>query len=422
MSQQPQEPTEFAAFIGIDWADRKHDFCLHTVASGKRERGVLEHKPAAITEWAAQLRERFAGAPIAVAVELAQGPIVSALLEHDIFVVFPVNPTTLAKYRTAFTPSRAKDDPTDAEIALELLVRHRDKLTPLAQQSGDMRALRRLVEDRRTLVHDRVRITNRITAALKQYFPQPLDWFRDKETEVFAAFLERWPTLPAVQRAHTKTLVDFFHAHHVRYSARIDERIASIRTEKALTTDPAVIGPARMLVQALLPQLRAVSEAIATFDAEIDRLCGLLPDYDLFRALPGAGPVFSARLLAAFGEQRERFPTAYALQCFAGVAPVTERSGQKNWVHWRFSCNTFLRQTFVEWAAQSIAKSFWAKAFYDQARARGASRHAALRALAFKWIRILFRCWQDRRPYDEARYLDALRKRHSPLLKFAAET
>lgn len=421
MSSQPPQPTEFAAFIGIDWADRKHDFCLHPAAGGKRERGVFEHKPEAITEWANRLRERFAGAAIAVAVELSQGPIVSALLEHDVFVIFPVNPNTLAKYRSAFKPSRAKDDPTDAEVALEILVHHRDKLTPLSPQSADMRVLRQLVESRRSLVHDRVRITNRITAALKEFYPQPLDWFEHKDTGVFAAFLERWPSLPDVQRAKDKALVEFFQAHHVRYPAVIQKRIAAIRAAKALTTDRAVIVPAQMLVRALLPQLRAVSEAIEAFNAEIERLCEKLPDYDLFRNLPGAGPVLSARLLAAFGEQRERFPTAYALQCFAGVAPVTERSGNKNWVHWRFSCSTFLRQTFVEWSAESIAKSFWARAFYEQARERGMSRHAALRALAFKWIRILFRCWQDRRPYDESHYLSALQKRHSPLLKFAAE-
>jgi transposase len=414
------QPTEFAAFIGIDWADRKHDFCLQVAGSEKRERGVLEHKPATIEAWAFGLRERFGGAPVAVAVELSQGPIVSALLEHDFVVLFPVNPATLAKYRAAFTPSRAKDDPTDAAIALELLVRHRDKLRALAPQSPNMRALQRLVQDRRSLVHDRVRITNRITAALKAYFPQPVDWFRDKETEVFAAFLERWPTLPAVQRAQTKTLVDFFHAHHVRYSVTVEKRIAAIREEKALTSDPAVIGPAKLLVQALLPQLRAVSEAIRSFDAEIARMAVELPDYDLFRALPGAGPVFSARLLAAFGEQRERFPTAYALQCFAGVAPVLKRSGNTRTVRWRYSCNTFLRQTFVEWVAGTIGHSFWAKAFYERARQKGASRHAALRALAFKWIRILHRCWQDKRPYDESRYLEALKKRQSPLLKFAA--
>jgi transposase len=369
-----QQTVPFAAFIGIDWADRKHDFCLQPAAGGTSERGVLEHRPAAITAWAVALRERFGGAPVAVAVE----------------------------------------------IALELLVRHRDKLAPLAPQSAPMRALQRLVQDRRLLVHDRVRITNRIVAALKAYFPQPVEWFRDKETELFAAFLERWPTLPSVQRAHTKTLVDFFHAHHVRYSTAVDKRIAAIRAEQPLTSDAAVIGPAKLLVQALLPQLRAVTEAIRRFDSEIERVAAELPDVDLFRALPGAGPVFSARLLAAFGEQRDRYPNAYALQCFAGVAPVTKRSGNKSAVTWRFACNTFLRQTFVEWAAGTVVHSFWAKAFYERARQRGTSRQATLRALAFKWIRILHRCWQDRRTYDESRYLEALKARQSPLLKFAA--
>jgi hypothetical protein len=109
------------------------------------------------------------------------------------------------------------------------------------------------------------------------------------------------------------------------------------------------------------------------------------------------------------------------LQKYAGVAPVTERSGNKSWVHWRLSCPTFIRQTFVEWSAQTLTQSFWAKAFYDAFKARGGSHQAALRALAFKWIRILHRCWVDRKPYDESKYLLALQKRGAPLLKFAAE-
>src|ERR1051326_4183884 len=112
---------EFAAFIGIDWADRKHDVCLAVPGSTKLEYLVLEHRPAAIRAWAEKLRERFGGATVAVCLELSRGPIVSALLEHDFFVLFPVQPATLARYRSAFTTSRAKDDPTDAAIALELL-------------------------------------------------------------------------------------------------------------------------------------------------------------------------------------------------------------------------------------------------------------------------------------------------------------
>ena len=416
-----EQPTDFAAYLGIDWADRKHDFCLRVSGENSVERGVVEHRPAALNTWADALRERFGGRPIAVAVEMSRGPIVSALLEHAFFVIFPVNPSTLARYRRAFAPSGAKDDPTDAQIAVDLLLRHRDKLTPLRQDSANMRILQRLVERRRSFVHDRVRITNRLVAALKEYFPQPVEWFRDKETKVFAAFLERWPTLPSVQRATDKTLISFLHEHHVVRSSAIDRRIAAIRSEQVLTTDPAVITPAKLTVELLLPQLRATSAAIERFDEEIQALCAQLADYELFGTLPGAGPVFSARLLAAFGEIRERFTDAGALQRYAGVAPVTERSGQKNWVHWRYASSTFVRQTFVEWAASSIAKSFWAEQFYRLHRSKGASRNATLRALAFKWIRILFRCWVDRRPYDESRYLSALQKRHAPLLQFAAK-
>jgi transposase len=415
-----EEASEFAAFVGIDWADRKHDVCLHVPGAVALESSVLEHRPTVIDAWARQLRERFGGRPVAVCLELAQGPIVSALLEYEFFVIFPVNPSTLAKYRRAFVPSGAKDDPTDAALALDLLLRHPEKLAPLRRESENMRALRRLVEARRDLVQDRVRVTNRLTFTLKEYFPQIVEWFRDKETDVFAAFLERWPSLQASQRARHDTLVAFFYAHSVRRADTIDRRIDAIRTERPLTSDPAIIEPAIAVVATLIPQLRALSAGIVRLDADIAVRCKALPDFRLFSELPGAGPVFASRLLAAFGEQRERFADAAAVQKCVGVAPVTERSGNKHWVHWRWACPTFLRQTFVEWAASSISHSFWARAFYDSHKAKGSSHNASIRALAFKWIRILFRCWVDRTPYNESRYLSALQKRHSPLLKFAA--
>ena len=138
--------------------------------------------------------------------------------------------------------------------------------------------------------------------------------------------------------------------------------------------------------------------------------------YALFAALPGAGSILAPRLLVAFGEQRERYASAAQLQQYAGVAPVLERSGKKCWVHWRLACPTFLRQTFVEWAGSTIPRSFWASAYYHRQRAKGSSHQAAVRALAYKWIRILYRCWQTRTPYDESVYLLALKHRGSPLI------
>ena len=112
----------YTAYIGIDWADTKHDICLQAAGSEQREFACLPHQVGDIEQWALSLRQRFGG-PIAIALELAQGPIVYALQKYDFLVLFPINPSTLAKYREAFTPSRAKDDPTDAELALDLLLR-----------------------------------------------------------------------------------------------------------------------------------------------------------------------------------------------------------------------------------------------------------------------------------------------------------
>jgi hypothetical protein len=138
----------FTAFVGIDWADAKHDICVQAAGNSRREFSCIAHEPAAIESWACSLRERFGG-PVAVALELAKGPIVYALQKYDFIVLFPVNPLTLARYRQAFRPSGAKDDPSDAELALDLLVCHPDKFAPLKPQSVPMRTLIHLVEQRR---------------------------------------------------------------------------------------------------------------------------------------------------------------------------------------------------------------------------------------------------------------------------------
>src|SRR5215831_5778502 len=387
---KPMAQEECAALVGLDWADAKHDVCLQATGTARREFLSFEHGPEAIDAWVQTLRTRFHGQPVAVCLELNKGPIVSALRKYDFLVLFPINPLTLARYREAFTPSRATDDPTDAARQLALLLTHRDKLQPLQPQSPTMRTLAQLVEHRRRVVGDKVRITNRLTSALKNYCPHGLQWFQEKDTALFCAFLSRWPTLKAVQLARRSTLETFFHAHHVRYADVITQRIQAIKAATPLTTDAGVITPNALLVQALVAQLRVTLQAITDFDTAIAQCAQSHPDFPLFQALPGAGPVFAPRLLVAFGEQRERYASAADLQKYAGIAPVTERSGKKSWGHWRLQCPKFVRQTFVEWAAESIRHSFWAGVFYQQQRDKGKAHQAAVRALAFTWLRILY--------------------------------
>jgi hypothetical protein len=166
-----------------------------------------------------------------------------------------------------------------------------------------------------------------------------------------------------------------------------------------------------------LIELAGALTSITTFDTKIEKLFEFHPDAELFAALPGAGPHLAPRLLVAFGEERDRYQTAQDLLRFAGIAPMKESSGQKSWVHWRWSCPKFLRQTFVHWALQTRKHSFWADAFYQMQRQKGKTHQAAIRALAFKWIRIVFRCWQNRQPYNEVKYLMALKRKGSALVK-----
>jgi len=409
------ELSAFTAVIGIDWADKKHDVCVQAVGSDERQFSRVPHQVDKIDEWAQAMYLRHGG-QMAVAVELSKGPIVSALQKYCFFVIYPINPTTLAKYRQAFNPSGAKDDPTDAELALDLLLKHPGRFEALNPQSVEMRTLMTLVEQRRRLINDRVRITNRLRNALKQYYPQALDWFDHINTPLFCAFIQQWPSLTQVKRARRTTLEKFFHQHNLYRKPVLERRIEAIKSATPLTTDEAVIMPHRLQTLVLANQLEVALQSIAMYDEEIAVLAPRHPDYLLFSGLPGAGPHLAPRLLVAFGEQRERFASAAEVQKYAGIAPVTERSGQKSWIHWRWQCPTFLRQTFVEWAAQTINKSYWAGLYYYQQRAKGSSYQAAVRALAFKWIRILYRCWINRTPYDEAKYLKALKDRGSPLL------
>jgi hypothetical protein len=241
----------FTAYVGIDWADTKHDICLQAAGDDRREFDCIPHQVARIDEWAKSVHKRFGG-PIAIALELAKGPIVYALQKYDFFVLFPINPSTLAKYRIAFKPSRAKDDPTDAEFALDLVMRHPEQFEPLQPQSAAMRALLSLTEHRRELVGDKTRLTNRLANTLKQYFPQALDWFDQRDTLLFCDFLARWPTLVQVKRARVSSLKAFFHAHNTRRPEVIGARLDSIKAATSLTEDPGVIDPCRLHVLVLV--------------------------------------------------------------------------------------------------------------------------------------------------------------------------
>ena len=410
-----QPELEFVAFVGIDWADQKHVWCLQAAGSTERESGELEHRPETVEAWVGELCRRFGPGPIAVAVEQVKGGLVCMLRKYECLHLFPVPSTMSAAMRKVLYPSGAKDDPRDADLLLDLLLQHRDRLRHLKPDNEETRRVQNLVEERRKLVDEKTAQLNRLIGYLKIYFPQMLEWFERLDRKLVCEFLERWPSLEELKKVSPAELREFFRHHRGVHPELTQDRIRGIVQAVPAIQDRAVIEAKGAVVQVIAQLLRSLLDGIANLDRKIAEAAGAHPDFFIFESLPGAGAALAPRLLAALGSQRDRYGSADEVQKYSGIAPVTETSGKKKWVHFRWACAKFLRQSFHEWAGHTIAYSAWARAYYQQQRERGNDHHAAVRSLAFKWIRIVFRCWQDRVAYDENKYLAALAKRGSPL-------
>lgn len=406
---------QFAAFLAIDWADQEHVWCLQVRGSQKRETGKLNNQADEIEAWIGQLCQRFGNQPIAVAIEKCRGTIILLLSKYQQLHLYPIPPQAAANFRKALHPSGATDDHRDAEALLEMLCQHRHRYQRWSPEDPQTRLLQGLVEERRRLVDQKTGLLNCLTAKLKIYFPQMLEWFKPLDTGLVCALLQRWPTLPELKKVGAARLRTFFRKHHCRQNELMEKRIAALARAVPALDDAAVIQAQVPTVQTLAKMIQMAGEGIHTLERQIQETAAAHPDFFIFNSFPGAGQALAPRLVVAFGSRRERYAAANDLQSLSGIAPVREQSGKSCWVHFRWGCPKFLRQTFQEWAHHSIAQCAWAQAYYHQQRARGQAHHAAVRALAFKWMRIAFRCWKKRVPYDETIYLDSLAKRNPGL-------
>jgi len=408
--------TEFAATVGWDWADQKHDLWLRPADGSKAQHFRLEQTPETLHQWVAKMRERFEGRPLAIGIETSRGPAISALLGYDFLVLFPLNPKAMKDYRGAFAVSGATNDVSAAQLHEEFVRLHRHKLRALVPDTELTRRLSGLVENRRHLVDERTRLVNQLHSTLKTYYPLAETVLGKAMNQALAAeFLVRWPDLECLQKAPPQKLRSFFFRHNCRSQKAIQKHLDAILRARALTIDTAIIVPARQLVLALAGMLRPLHQAIARLDQQIQQAMDQHPDADIFRSFPGAGPALAPRLLVAFGTDRERFANAQEVAQFYGIAPVVKESGNTKAVHMRHRCPKFGRQTFHETAACARNKEPWAAAYYKEHRKRNDDKHhEACRALAFKLIRIQFACWKARTPYNSDRYRQALKEHASP--------
>jgi transposase len=404
----------YAAYVAIDWADQKHAFSLQVAGHSAKETGTLEQRPEVIGPWVAKLRERFGGRPVAVALEQSRGALIHALMSYDFLVIYPLHPTTVSKFREAFKSSGVKTDPLDTDQILQILTKHLDLLKAFQPDTEATRLLARLVEDRRKTVDLRTSYIEAGGAALKESFPQAFEVLSGNLSSSLAVdFLIRWPTLQDFQRAKPSVIKRFFYGHNVRSPEVIQRALKIAKSAQPLTTDAPILEASRRLIQLYAQLIQTLNPVIGEYEKRIEKVFHDHDNYSVFQGIPGAGPAMAPRLLAFFGTDRERFEKATNVQSFSGIAPVTKSSGKSKSVHLRRACPKFDRQTFHEFARLSMAKCQWARNYVEYYQARGKAYHTIIRGLAFKWIRILFQCWKSKTPYNEEKYMEALRQRGS---------
>jgi transposase len=377
-----------------------------------------------MSAWVADLRQQFGGQQVAVCLEQWRGALIYVLMQYEFLVLYPINPKQLSDYRAALYPSGAKSDPIDAELLARFLREQLDKLRAWHPEDAITRGLRLMSEQRRKWVQDRVAQTNELRQRLKESYCLTLDFCHgDLWNESFLNFLEKFPSQRELQRASPKQIEKWLPKKHRRADdppaeERLREQIAAVRKATPLTTDRAILEHARMAVTNLVVMIRVLNRAITETDAKIAKLFAEHPDAPIFSSFPGTGEALAPRLAAAYGTDRGKYQGAEDIQCISGIAPVTKASGKTRFVHMRWACPKFLRQTFHEFAQASVRYSSWAKAYVAMRKADGHRHQEIIRGLAFKWQRILTRCWKNHQPYDELRYVERLRQTSSKLIAY----
>lgn len=417
MNYKVQAPPKFL-FVGIDWATQEHVLCLLTSEGDHIE--MLPHEPEAIAAWVSGLKKRFPKHRIFVGLEQSRGSLIAALREFEGLELYSINPKQLSSYRDAIVPSGAKDDPSDARLLAHFLKHHHEQLRPFEPDAPKTRKIAELSELRRKLVEERKRLVLQLGSSLDLYFPlvRKLAFGRTLHHDLMLDLIGRWPTLEQLKRVHPQRLRTFLKEHGLKNEDQQTTFINAVKDAVPLTKDKSLIEPRALYVPVLAGQIKRLNQAIADFDRELEDLVVQHPDYDVFQSLPGAGAALIPRLIAAFGTDRQRYQSAEEIQCKTGIGPITKKSGKSRGVFKRIACPKYLRQTFHEFASHARIWSGWSNAFYRMKRAAGMKHHAAIRALAFKWIRILFRLWKTRTRYNETQYIEQLKRHNSPVVQF----
>jgi transposase len=388
-------------FVGIDWASRAHAVCIIDQTGRVRWQGSVPHTAEGLTELVGRLR-RVRGR-LRVALERPSGLLVDTLVDAG-FEVVPIHPNALKATRSRYSAAGGKSDPGDAFILADLLRTDGHRFRALRPPSDETRALRALVRGRDDLVALRIALANQVRALLERFWPGAAAIFADVDSPIALAFLARFPTPHSAARLGEKRLAQFLGQHAYCGRRPVVELLARLRTAPTSQVGEAEAEASGEVVRALVAVLTPLVGQLQQLSAAVAATLAQHPDGPVVQSLPRSGAVNAAQILAELGDDRARFPSDEQFAAEGGLAPVTHASGQHHAVLFRWACNKRLRRALTTFADNSRHASRWAALVYQRARARGCRHQHAIRILARAWARILWRCWQDRAPYDVTRH------------------
>lgn len=401
-------------YFGIDWSEDHHNLAIKNEAGSLITLIEFKHTVQGFEQIEGERRKL--GVPASeclVAIETSHSLLVDFLLDRG-YIVYIVPPQSTDGYRNRQRSSGAHTDDSDATLLSSIMRTDRDSHrrlrpdTPLTQQ---MLAQVRLIELLRCSTQ---RQANQLRAVLFRVYPQALGLFGDLTAQISLQFLITYPTAQAAQTLSLGAFEAFCRAHHYSRTDLISQRYAHL-IEPAPQAAPAAVQAYRdqvcILAELLLPQVRRRNEALV----QLGRLFTQHPDASIFDSLPGAGDLLAPSLLVKFGDHRDRFPTSASVQALAGTCPVTKRSGKrKKIIHFRRGCDKEFRRITQQFARSSARRSGWARAYLKEIHARCASNSHAYRCLANRWLAVIWRMWQDGKPYDEEYHLQQRARRRRP--------
>ncbi len=384
-------------YAGIDWADEHHDAVVLDEQGQRVGACRVTHTPEGLAQLITFLQGTVASAPepqeLACLIETTHGLLITALLDAGL-AVYPVNPKTVDRRRK---PSGAKTDAIDAYLLAKTGRSDLADLRRLAPDSPLVQELKALTRDQDGLIQSQTRLVNQLTACLKAYYPVALDLFTKLHQPLTLAFLQIYPTLEAARGSSLEQLTEVLRHHHHPTPGPTAQALWERLHQPQLQADAITTRTKSRLMVALVSQLVPLLEQITQYDAEITRLFLSHPDSTIFASLPRAGTRLAPRLLAGWGDDRERYRSAASVQALAGTSPVAYESGKYSKAHRRYACIKPFRNTLYQFAWQSTFREPWAAAYYRRKRQQGKSHSMAVRALANGWVRIIQAMWLTQR-------------------------